>query len=763
MRASPESANWRATAIRVASAFFGIALAISLLPLFERPAPPGQLPGYMTTVGLDAHGPFRFFAALIVLPIVAAWAARPLIRMLTTPQVQRWTLNLLLGSTLVSLWIASFVHDWRWVVLPVAIAAPAAVLLRNVEAGFNRHDAILIGALYPFYYSLLDLVPGVPGVALLVGAAAALLALRLGLAMWRGREALPPALCFALSPLGIVFQTVLSGQRSRHSPWLPLLFVLVTPVILSYALRDSRTNVRRVLRAIAFVIYPLAAFAHPLAASAWTAEGKQRVNVFEVSHSLVPASEMLRGEKPYRDIVPGHGLLEDGLLDFLALRMRGANVGDALKAHSLAGNLTSVAIYALGSAATGSADAGFLSLLLARALIPSGTMFLRAAPALFSLALTLSAVRRRRKFLLVWAAAIAAFGIFLAIEFALYALATVAIAAFRIHSDRRERLRALGLAAGGAAGVFLIGMVALAKAGVAGDFLRVTLFEVLSLGPVYSIGFFTPPALLKTYQFFPEVIAAFFDLGSVHYGLWLVALVIAAVVISRDPVHSRRRSEPLLLIAIFSLLCAVSYAERHHLYNEFVAAALLTTISWRAFRSRHPLIRAAAPATVAVILMTAQLTAHFSVLTMVRTTRGPLDPRLVEIWNIPRAQGAWFDPADAARIESIRRFVTSQLAPGETFFDFTNRGLTYYLLNRDCPIRQFEVAFYERPERQAEVIARLQSNPRVRAALVPSGEADATSIDGVSMQRRAPAVWQYLQSHFEPAFQEGDVVFWRRK
>jgi len=47
--------------------------------------------------------------------------------------------------------------------------------------------------------------------------------------------------------------------------------------------------------------------------------------------------------------------------------------------------------------------------------------------------------------------------------------------------------------------------------------------------------------------------------------------------------------------------------------------------------------------------------------------------------------------------------------------------------------------------------------------MVPDGLADATALDGIPMRMRAPLVWQYLQSHFVPAFQEGDVVFWRRK
>jgi hypothetical protein len=48
----------------------------------------------------------------------------------------------------------------------------------------------------------------------------------------------------------------------------------------------------------------------------------------------------------------------------------------------------------------------------------------------------------------------------------------------------------------------------------------------------------------------------------------------------------------------------------------------------------------------------------------------------------------------------------------------------------------------------------------VRAALVPPG---GILVDGVPHELRAPLVWQYLQEHFTPDFEEGGVVFWRRR
>src|SRR6266513_2697212 len=69
-------------ALRVTAAIWGTAIAIALLPFFTRPAPPGQLPGYATSINIDAGAPMRFIAALVLLPIMLPAARQPQIRTL---------------------------------------------------------------------------------------------------------------------------------------------------------------------------------------------------------------------------------------------------------------------------------------------------------------------------------------------------------------------------------------------------------------------------------------------------------------------------------------------------------------------------------------------------------------------------------------------------------------------------------------------------------------------------------------------------------
>jgi hypothetical protein len=180
------------------------------------------------------------------------------------------------------------------------------------------------------------------------------------------------------------------------------------------------------------------------------------------------------------------------------------------------------------------------------------------------------------------------------------------------------------------------------------------------------------------------------------------------------------------------------------------------------FRSRVPVLRRTAPVVVVVAIMIVQPTIHIAIVASLRNARGPIDPGLREI-ALSRARGAYFSEKNAHTIETAASYLNGHMRSDETFFDFTNRGALFFLLDRDCPIRQLEAAFYETEPLQREVIARIESNALVRAALIPPQDDGSMKVDGVPNSVRAPLVWAYLQQHFEPDFSEGDVVFWRRR
>ena len=122
-----------------------------------------------------------------------------------------------------------------------------------------------------------------------------------------------------------------------------------------------------------------------------------------------------------------------------------------------------------------------------------------------------------------------------------------------------------------------------------------------------------------------------------------------------------------------------------------------------------------------------------------------------------------FPASDAALIDATSEMIRrADLRDGETWLDFANAPGLYYLFDRDCPIRYYEVPFYETDEAQREVIAALASNPGVRVVLVSSGLL-AQEIDHISNDERAPRVAAFLRERFRPFWRNGPVEFWIRK
>jgi hypothetical protein len=119
-----------------------------------------------------------------------------------------------------------------------------------------------------------------------------------------------------------------------------------------------------------------------------------------------------------------------------------------------------------------------------------------------------------------------------------------------------------------------------------------------------------------------------------------------------------------------------------------------------------------------------------------------------------------FIPIVNTSIHAAQQFVAT-LKPDDTFVDFSNSALLYSLVHRDCPLRQVEVANYQTEEGQREVIARIQNNPHIKAALIvfPGSIQD---VDMIPNSARAQKVWAFLQKNFTPVFNQEGVVFWSR-
>lgn len=750
----------RTAALSICSAAYGFAIGIATFPIWIRPATPDQLPGFLKSHELDAHISFRFFGALVALTILTPIVLRPIVNVFTRPDTRPWARNGAASAMLTALWYSIVSHSVSWTLIPTGAAILVFMLLRRVDMHFTRRDAVLFPSFAAVWMAILDLTPLSVENGIML-AAGSLLALRLGIVFLRRGRALEPALCFAFTPLALLLESHFLARDQRHAGWPALVVVFVTPILMRFFVGNSAAVRRRVRVAVAFAIYPLAAYGYISASGLLSAEGKPRVSFFEEMQHVTPAHQMLLGAKPYVDIVPPHGLIQDALVDYAILKTGPQTLGNVLRTRLTINGLLAIACYALGAAATGSPDLGFLGF-SAAAVMGQGAGVVRFGPSVIALVIAVAALRRRKPRWLAASGALAVIAGLTSIDFGVYSIAIVLFAALRFET-RERKLRAL---AAGVIGGVITGVIAAIPMMIGGwfmAFLRVSLFEVGRVGPAYALTPFDPPAPMA--KQFPELLAALFDLPSLPYMIWIGSLLVLAVVLANGlRSHGRRRAafDALLLIAFYCVVLGISYAERHHIYFQMIVGPLLVVSAYRLSRTRGTATRLAVTALVLLIIMDMNFTTHFAIVGWLRHSRGPIEEGWHEV-AMPHARGALFRQPDIETLQKITGYMNAHLGPGDTFFDFTNRGLMYFLLDRRMPVRQVEVAYYEPEELQREVIARIEANPRVRAAIMPIAHNDPSGVDLIGNDIRAPLVWKYLQEHFEPDYEEGPVAIWKRK
>ncbi len=442
--------------LSLAAAAWGLACAISLATLTIGPPHPGQLAGALLLHGLDARTPMRMMLLAIVGPFAGALLLTPLLK-----RLNGWSRTAAGAALATGLWMATVEPDniLAVVFLPIVLAA-AVFLARDARPRFTRRDLILI----PAFLTL-----------------------------------------FAFLPLPLVLAAPLSAA-------------IVVAIRVALAARIERLLIRH-RRVVVYLLYPLFCLALAYGLSFLRAEGVPRLDIFEDGHWLTPADAMLRGETPYRDIVPGHGFLNDGLLEYVVMRMGAANAGSVLVVRQSLGLLNAPLLYAVALALTGSGEAALLTVLAAAAMMLTGTAYpvalsaletmplVRPLAAFAALACCLASLRRREPRLVAAAGVLAVLAGLTSIDYGAYAAVAVLVTILRFG---RGRLRALGHAAGGAAVMSFLAAVAMAVAGCLGAFLRVTFLEIPKLTEAYAVQFFWWPQQHLDVLGIPDALAGLF-------------------------------------------------------------------------------------------------------------------------------------------------------------------------------------------------------------------------------------------------------------
>lgn len=716
IRCPPRKARVAAGAGSVLGFAIGVIVAASLQ---SSPAP-GQVPGHAAAHGFDPHTDVLRLVLLAVAPLVGGFAAMRASR--GRPRRGAATA----GGT-----AHSDDRDGGGIGLALRLSAVSA-------------HAITV---WTFLVVPLTRV-GLPPILSL----AALMAVSFVLTRIAGRRD-PVRGTYCLAAACPILPLTLLGERSP-TLWLAVGLAGIGLPILAGAAGRWTPGVARILRALlVWVLLPGSVTGFVAAA---VGRGPMVADVFEDGHHLLPASEYIRGELPYRDIVPGHGLLSDGLLQTAQL----AVFGDDYRGLKLGTKVASLfflpGFYALGWAASGSPVFGFAGLVLTVLLVPN-YVFVRSILSIITLTLAIHGARTGKAGAWLACGVSLPLGLCTAVDFTAYAAAGVAVALWVARGKRLLHLRHLLVGAGISAGA--IGLT-LAGFGILGGFARTTFVYVPSLLPVYALGF--PPLELADNE--SGLFAWLRNQTALAYVSLALAAVVSGALLPRAPsVGSRARG---LLPVLAWIGCAMlSVIERHHVVYPLLAVPVGLLLLHRWARGWRPWTSAgsvASGALLAVLLLGREPVSFVSDMAGA-IVRPWIPPGARAIDGIARARGAVFLPWDANLIDATARMIReAKLGKDDTWLDFANAPGLYYLFDRDCPIRYYEVPFYESERAQREVMATIAGNPRIRTVLMYSGLL-AQDIDHISNDERAPLVAAFLREHFRPFSSAGGIEFWIRK
>ena len=696
----------------------------------------------MSAHNLDARGPGEHLLFVVAFTIAAALIARLLFaRLPVLPRSSRILIAIALGSSLAivtvepSPLVASGIP---------AVMAAIWIALRNRDWRFGVRDVVLIPSSIVVAIALLRLTSLTPPAAAVI-ALFLMLLIRIAV-VFIAADDVTPASAFLLSPLGIVAQAVSGSETSNV---VALLASLALPLLL------ARVGLER-HNAIAHVVYPTFLVAYTFAL---LNASPPFLNLYENGHDLVPAAEVARGEKYYRDVIPMHGLLADGVFDSLAMRMFGDGAGNILRFRFFIAALNAAAIYAVAACATGSAEAGLLAALLTISALPSRRTWIhvwpRSALPVAAVAMAAGATQRRSMRMLAAASMSAVLAVAQSVDFGIYAVVSVLAAPFFWSRPRiLPALRSVGI---GIAGGILLLAIVLALNSILFAFVSTTFREVLTLGPSFGFGFFDVSQCCPGMTWLTDVAAeALLVPTTLPFVAWPLVLIWFAVTIARRDATIRWRAA--MVVAVWVIVAVMSFAARRQDYAVMLIPALAIILIFCGWR-RLP----QGPMVLAIVLcVIISHPAWHLFRAMPEIARPPGNPPRVAEVPLPRARGVVVDRAVAPAIMLADAYMRQTLAPNETFFDFANAPALYYLTDRRLPIRQIQVSQYEDVRLQREVIAALERDRSVRLALMRFPEF-AFILDGVSNAQRAPLVAQYLETHFTPALDQNGVVFWRRR
>lgn len=563
--------------------------------------------------------------------------------------------------------------------------------------------------------------------------------------------------------------TILPPLAILFVPGRAAILIVMTMMMIALPLmlvRREPINGRAVRNLVAFAILPFLLFCISYAS---TASLTQWIDLFHRGESLGPASDLLRGKVPFRDVFALHGLLEDGLLDSWLMQLFGRNVDVVLLRPVVLGSVAVAMLWYLGMVIFDSIPLAMLSMLLGAVTTVDNE---RALFEIVAIALLIGALRRDSRGLAFASGVPAGITIFYSLDIGLYTVGggVLALTGLSLLTRRAKPvvLPLLAFAAGVTAGMAPF-VVYLTMRGAFGAFVETSFVSIPRIiDAVWSLPF---PDLTTTFRknLNLHTLADFFLFEHFRFILNPLVIGIALIVLAQRGISRRLQSLDvgLAVLTAFAILTQRSALGRadfpHQYFSAFLIGPMIMILLVLLGRAAmHVWSTRDRGAQAFVVLAASAVVPLLAVMLWVPDIANlRLDDMTHYLGRVSRI--GWVDPAAEeirARVEGVTAVVDELSKPGQPIFDFSNQPALYFFCDRPNPTRFYQVPILSPPAYQIETIRALE---RAKPPLVIRHSPQEFDVfDGIDNSIRAQAVAGYIDDHYTYARSTRGVEIWRR-
>ena len=456
---------------------------------------------------------------------------------------------------------------------------------------------------------------------------------------------------------------------------------------------------------------------------------------YHEGENLSPASVMMAGGHPYRDVWFMHGVFADGGIDRLVLGDPPSIVHTRrLRAFFSAATVSLLVPIAAEVSSTwlGVIAATIFSLCgLAAGQLPATPHF-RLLPLLLAIWLSLIAIRTGRRAFVIAACVVASAGLLWSLDVGLFAVAGIWTWLILLRPFDR---RTLAIAAGAA-----IVTPPLILVLIRGDISRFFRDSFLRLPECFDAIYSLPAPPIRA-----EWASIRYYLPPIMYG---AVVALAFLLVARN---ETRRANAMLLLALTAFFELRSAAGRVSWGHTRFSVPLLG-IMVVAF-AIEPLLRSGRTSRVIIgTLIAVAATPYFELVANAKalggfyaTYRQRLQPKPDTVpFPLPRAHDLYTYRQEANDVGALYQF--SQSMPGGAIFDYSGEKYLYYMLARPASTRVHDIPYLSDPALGREAMRQLE-HQRPRFVIV-AGHPALANIDGISNAQRTPGIAQWIDRNY---------------